>query len=195
MIMTVCVDNHGFTLLQRSPSEQQAMLLGWKWGTRWPLHWRRPCKDDHQPSSPQPYIEGLERDDDNGNDVYLFVSRETAIGAFRYKRVGLRIKNLLNSCESENGKVWRCLNSWVSQKVPMSYLLLWWTYEESSKEERQYIKKRTRKRKREVTWETRSSWWSCTSSIELIARTVAKAEAGDGLAAAKVDHCQHQGGG
>ena len=29
-IMMVCIDNHGFTLLQRSSSEQQAMLLGWK---------------------------------------------------------------------------------------------------------------------------------------------------------------------
>ena len=33
-----------YTLLQRSASEQQAMLLGWKWGTRWPLHWSRPWK-------------------------------------------------------------------------------------------------------------------------------------------------------
>ena len=42
-----------------------------------------------------------EGDNDDGDHVYLLIGRQTAIGAFRYKRVGLWIKNLLNGWNGE----------------------------------------------------------------------------------------------
>ena len=48
--------------------------------------------------------DGNADEDDNDDDhdhVYLLISGQTAIGAFRYKRVGLWIKNLLNGWNGE----------------------------------------------------------------------------------------------
>ena len=79
------------TLLQRSESEQQAMLRGWKWGTRWPLHCSRPCKDadDDSADFDEGNGEGDDNDDEDDNDddddVHLLIGGQTAIGAFRYK--------------------------------------------------------------------------------------------------------------